>query len=134
RFLESTRSAAMITLKEDGTPHAVRVGVALVNGKLWSSGVQGRVRTTHLRRDPRCTLFVFDAGTKFLALESTVTILEGQDAPELNLRLFRTMQGRPDGNLMWFGGEKTPDEFLRSMREEQRVVYQFDVSRAYGMP
>lgn len=35
-FLKQTGSAAMVTLKKDGTPHAVRVGVALVDGKLWA--------------------------------------------------------------------------------------------------
>src|SRR5258708_34684290 len=34
-----SRGAAMVTLRADGTPHAVRVGMALVDGKLWSSGV-----------------------------------------------------------------------------------------------
>ncbi len=37
-FLEQNHAAAMITLRADGTPGAVRVGVGLVDGKLWSSG------------------------------------------------------------------------------------------------
>ncbi|HET6318598.1 MAG TPA: hypothetical protein VFG86_19255 [Chloroflexota bacterium] len=37
-FLEANYGAVMVTLRPDGTPHAVRVGVALVDGKLWSSG------------------------------------------------------------------------------------------------
>jgi hypothetical protein len=87
----------MITLRRYGTPHAVRVGVAVVDGKVWSSGTQGRVRTRHLRRDPRSTLFVFESGGpqgsfRWLALESVVTILEGPDAPDLNIRLFQVMQ------------------------------------------
>ena len=32
-FLENNSSAAMITIAKDGTPRAVRVGVALVEGK-----------------------------------------------------------------------------------------------------
>lgn len=59
-FLEKNPSAAMITLKRDGTPHSVRVGVAVVDGKIWSSGTADRARTGHLRCDPRSTLFVFD--------------------------------------------------------------------------
>jgi hypothetical protein len=43
-FLESQHSAAMITTGEGGIPKAVRVGVALVDGRLWSSGTQSRVR------------------------------------------------------------------------------------------
>jgi uncharacterized pyridoxamine 5'-phosphate oxidase family protein len=39
-FLEKNHSAAMTTIRTDGSPHSVRVGVALVEGKLWSSGTQ----------------------------------------------------------------------------------------------
>ena len=91
-FLENHHSAAMTTLRADGAPHVARVGVALVDGKMWSSGTQARIRTKHLRRDPRSTLFVFDTEFRWLALESRVTIFEGPDAPELNLRLFQVMQ------------------------------------------
>jgi hypothetical protein len=66
-FLERNHSAAMITLARSGFPRPVRVGVALVDGKLWSSGIQ----------------------------ETTVSILEGPDAPIQNLQLFRVMQNRP---------------------------------------
>ncbi len=86
QFLERNHAAAMATLRPDGTPHVVRVGVGLVDGRLWSSGTQGRVRTRHLRRDPRSTLFVFDPydssnAWNRLGLETTVTILEGSAAP-----------------------------------------------------
>ncbi|RLT26662.1 MAG: hypothetical protein DWI48_05685 [Chloroflexi bacterium] len=40
-YLEKNHAAAMITLRADGTPHAARIGVALVGDKLWSSGNQG---------------------------------------------------------------------------------------------
>ena len=77
-FLERNHSAAMITLARSGFPRPVRVGIALVDGKLWSSGIQGRVRTPRLRRDPRCSVFVFEqGGYAWLALETTVSILEG---------------------------------------------------------
>jgi hypothetical protein len=107
--------------------------VALVNGKLLSSGTLGRVRTTRLRRDPRCTLFVFDARYSFLTLETTVRILDGDDAPQLNLRLFRQMQNRPEGPLSWFGEELDAEAFLQTMVEQQRLIYEFQISRAYGM-
>jgi hypothetical protein len=133
-FLEQNRSAAMVTLRPDGTPHAVRVGVGLVDGKLWSSSTQKRKRTAYLRLDPRATLFVFDAQWQFLTLECTVRFLEGPDAPELNLRFFKGMQAHmPGGKLTWFGREVGEEEFLQIMRDEQRLIYEFDVQRAYGM-
>ena len=77
----------MITIGEDGFPKAVRVGVALVDGELWSSGTADRVRTARLRQDPRCTLFVFDPRFEWMSLETTVTILDGPDAPAQSLQL-----------------------------------------------
>ena len=96
-FLANNHSAAMITVGHDGTPKAARVGVALVDGKPWSSGTADRVRTSRLRHDPRCTLFVYDTGYAWLALETSVTILDGPDAAERNLRLFRVHAGPADG-------------------------------------
>jgi PPOX class probable F420-dependent enzyme len=132
-FLQKHHSAAMITIGRDGTPKAVRVGVALVDGKIWSSGTTDRVRTRTLRRDPRSTLFVFDERHAFLTIEATVTLLEGQDAPAANLRLFRVMQNRASGPLLWYGQELDEDAFLHRMAEEGRLVYEFAPTRAYGL-
>jgi PPOX class probable F420-dependent enzyme len=132
-FLESTRSAAMVTLRPDGRPHAVRVGFVLMDGKLWVSGTRSRVRNAHLRRDPRCTLFVFDPAYSYLTLEANATIIDSPEVPEMSLRLFRAMQGRPAGNLLWQGAECTPEEFLQIMAEEQRIIYEFEVVRTYGL-
>ncbi len=122
----------MITIGEDGFPKAVRVGVALVDGELWSSGTEDRVRTARLRQDPRCTLFVFDPRFEWMSLETTVTILDGPDAPAQNLQLFRVMQGKPTGPLGWFGGELDEAAFLQAMVDEKRVIYRFDIDRTYG--
>ncbi|QDZ14616.1 pyridoxamine 5'-phosphate oxidase family protein [Humibacter ginsenosidimutans] len=131
-FLHQHHAAAMITIARDGTPKAVRVGVALVDGRLWSSGTVGRVRTKRLRRDPRCTLFVFDQGYSFLTIESTVTVLDGPDAAHQNLELFRVMQHRPAGRLNWYGEELDEDAFLARMADEQRLIYEFAPTNAYG--
>jgi hypothetical protein len=141
-FLEHASAAAMVTLKKDGTPHAVRCGIALVDGKLWSSGTKDRVRTKHLRRDPRATLFVWDSKNPanaffYLGLETIVTILDGPDVPEKSVRLFRIMQGidpaDPDPpKLKWFGRELDDPAFVEKMVEEGRIIYQFDIRHAYG--
>jgi PPOX class probable F420-dependent enzyme len=132
-FLTNHHSAAMITVGRDGTPKVSRVGVALVDGQLWSSGTADRVRTGRLRRDPRCTVYVYDPGYAWLALETTVTILDGPDAAELNLRLFRVMQDQPTGALSWFGGALSEEDFLRAMVDERRLIYEFEVHHTYGM-
>jgi PPOX class probable F420-dependent enzyme len=123
-LLRRHHDAIMVTLKRDGTPHVARVGVGLVGDKLWSSGTQGRVRTQHLRRDPRCTLFVSGSHRQeWLGLETEVTILEGSDAPQLNLHLYRVVAGKDPDDL---------EEYLAAMVGEQRLIYQFEIRRAYG--
>jgi Pyridoxamine 5'-phosphate oxidase len=44
-FLEANHSAVMATVDDRGRPHAVPVLCALVDGQLWSSGTDLRVRT-----------------------------------------------------------------------------------------
>ena len=132
-FLDKNVSAAMITIGSDGIAKAGRVGVRLVDGKIWSSGTRDRVRTSRLRRDPRATFFVFDAEFGYLTIETTVTILDGPDAPELNLQFFRGIQRKPSGTLSWFGGELDQEQFLQTMRDEGRVIYEGKIDKAYGM-
>jgi len=132
-FLEKNHSAAMITISADGVPKVARVGIALIDGKLWSSGTADRVRTGRLRRDPRSTLYVHDNAFGFMAIETTVTILDGPDAPALSLRLVREMQGKPTGPLSWFGGEYEDAEFLALMESEHRLIYEFAPHHIYGL-
>jgi hypothetical protein len=132
-FLRTHHSAAMITVDATGVAKTARVGVSLVDGRLWSSGTADRVRTRRLRRDPRCTLFVFDGTFLWLSVESRVAILDGPDAPELNLKLFREMQRRPTGPLSWFGRELDEEAFRARMIAEGRLIYQFEVVKSYGV-
>jgi PPOX class probable F420-dependent enzyme len=124
-FVEKHHLAVMTTLKRDGTPHSVMVGVGLVEGRLWSSGTLTRVRTKHLRRDNRATLFVInrDNPWSWVALESHVAILEGPEAVEQNLALYKVITGGPPEDL---------EEYKRAMVDEQRIIYEFSIDRAYG--
>lgn len=123
-FLERHHSAIMATTKQDGRPHLARVSVGLVDGRLWSSGTQDRVRTKHLRRDPRCTLMVVDDRTPYawMALETTVEILDGDDAVDNNLALYRVLAGEPEDL----------QEYREAMVAEKRLIYQFEIERSYG--
>lgn len=123
-FLEKHHAAVMATLRPNGTPHVARITIGLVDGRLWSSGTQTRARTKYLRTDPRATLCVLDEGNagRWLGLETTVRILEGPDAPMQNLALRRLVAGDP------------PDvqKYLQEKIAEQRLIYEFDIVRAYG--
>jgi PPOX class probable F420-dependent enzyme len=124
-FLARNHFAVMTTIKPDGAPHVAVVGVGLVEGKLWSSATQTRVRTGHLRRDPRATLCVIDRRNpwSWVALESEVAILEGEDAPRQNLALYKVIRGE---------GPEDEEEYLRAMVEEQRLIFEFRITRSYG--
>jgi PPOX class probable F420-dependent enzyme len=123
-FLEKHHSAVVATIKPDGAPHVARIGIALMGDAIWSSGTRTRVRTRNLRRDPRATLFVFDPRQpqSWMGIESQVRILDGADAPELNLRLYRSLAGEPDD----------VEEYLAAMVLEERLIYEFTVDRTYG--
>jgi hypothetical protein len=123
----------MITIGDDGMPKAVRVGVAVVDGDLWSSGTADRVRTRRLRDDPRCTVFVFGDDRRALTLETRVSIIDGPDSAEDSVRLFRTMQKRPEGDLLWYGDELDEAAFKQRMLDEQRLIYEFEIEKAYGV-
>jgi len=132
-FLDRQHSAAMITVGEDGLPKVARVGVARVDGRLWSSGTAGRVRTQRLRADPRCVLYVHDVAAGWLAIETTVTVLDGPEVPAQSVQLFRVMQDKPEGPLSWFGGELDEATFRQQMVDERRVIYEFETHKSYGM-
>lgn len=81
---------------------------------------------------------VFDDAWAYLGLECRVRILEGPEGPKQSPRLFQVMQqgmspAPAPGTIMWYGQEETHEEFLRTMVEEQRLIYEFDVLRAYGL-
>ncbi|MPZ68859.1 MAG: TIGR03618 family F420-dependent PPOX class oxidoreductase [Actinobacteria bacterium] len=121
-FLEENHGAIQTTLAEDGTPHVARIGVGLVDGRLWSSATQDRVRTKHLRRDPRSTLCVLaDSPWQWLGIETTVKILK-DDPVEDNLRLYRVLAGEPDDL----------EEYKAAMVTEKRLIFEFDIGRTYG--
>jgi len=136
-FLEKHHSAAMTTLRRDGSPHTVRVAIALVDGNIWSSGTQDRIRTAHLRRDPRATLMAFDDAWAYLALDCRVTLIEDSTVPAQSVRLFETMQrhlpGYTPGMLTWYGKPVPVAEFKQRMVDERRLIYQFEPLRHYGI-
>jgi hypothetical protein len=132
-FIEHNPGAAMITIGADGMPKAVRVGVAVVDGRLRSSGTEGRIRTRRLRDDPRCTVIVFGDDRRALTLETRVRIIDGPDSAEDSVRLFRTMQNRPEGDLLWYGDELDEAAFRQRMLDERRLIYKFEIEKAYGV-
>lgn len=125
KFLENHSDAVMTTIRKSGAPHVARISVGLVDGKLWSSGTRTRVRTKHVRRDPRAALMVM-GGTRWewLGLETEVEVIDDGDGTIAeNLALYRVIAGKAPDDMA---------DYERGMRDEQRLVYQFNITRAYG--
>jgi PPOX class probable F420-dependent enzyme len=125
KFLKDNHLAVMTTLRPDGSPHSVMVGVGLVDGRLWSSGTQDRVRTKHLRKDNRATLLLLnrDNPWSWISIDSHVTILDGPDAVDRNQALYEVITGGPPENL---------EEYRQAMVDERRLIYEFSIYRSYG--
>jgi hypothetical protein len=139
-FIDGNPDAAMITLGQDGTPHMARIELAVVDGQLWSSGSSTLVRTRNLRRDRRCSLFVFGPHPHWVGLETEVTLLDGPEAPSLHVLLMRARHkgGASPGMVLGHDdelGHDRPypeDEYVAHVRAQGRLIYQFAVHRAYG--
>jgi len=132
-FLESKPAVAMITVGDDGYAKPVRMGFAMLDGGLVATATEDRTRTHRLRSDPRCTLYFNDDKYAYLAVETKVTIIDGEAGIEDSMRLVRHWQNQPEGPVTWFGATLQPDEFRQAMVDEKRIVFRFEVINAYGM-
>ena len=140
-FINANRDAAMVALRRDGTPHVTRIVAGLVDGVLVSSGTRTRLRTKLLKRDPRCTLFFFEttpgAGRAFgayLSVETTVTIHDGPEALRRSVEYFKRVLGpSADGKVRFGGNAYTEQEAIAALERDERILYEFNVNRVYGV-
>ncbi|WP_203457342.1 pyridoxamine 5'-phosphate oxidase family protein [Mycolicibacterium sp. CBMA 361] len=135
-FLLHHHVAAM-TVGVDGRPKAVKMEPAVLDDQLLSVGHRHKVRTRRLRRDPRATLYFDAPGPTWVALETTVDILDTPATPAQIVAFMRLRQQRPHGPLAWHGDNGTEvelddDEFMHTMTAEGAVLYQFTIDKTYG--
>jgi PPOX class probable F420-dependent enzyme len=112
-FLEGNHSTVMATVDDRGRPHAVPVLCALVDGQLWSSGTEGRVRTRYLAARPYASLTVLGRGFwgEWLTVSGPVETRRGRRFED-NLRLYRAATGRDPDDL---------EEYRAAMVAERRL-------------
>ena len=126
QFLKDNHAGIMVTTRPDGSAHVARLYVAIVEGKLVCSGTQTRVRTKHVRANPRATFCMVrqDDNYYWLGIEGRVTIHELPDAMPYLLGL-RVATGRTPSDMA---------EFERTMWAEKRLVFELTPERVYGQP
>lgn len=139
QFVAEHPDAAMITLRGDGSPHVARVELGVVDGRIRSSGAPGLVRTGNVRRDHRCTLFVFGPPPLWLGIEAVATILDGPDADIHSARLMRARH--PDTSVGYVMAHDqsiesdrayTLAEYRTHVQTNGLFVFDFDIVRSYG--
>ena len=113
-------AGVLATLHQDGRPHVSVVFAVPVDGALWISATQDRVKTRNIRGDDRV---VFTSGIRpWVAVEGTATIHDGDDVLDRLRRYYQTARGdHPD----W-------DEYDRAMIAERRLIIEIPPARAYG--
>jgi PPOX class probable F420-dependent enzyme len=115
-FLEASHGAVMATVDDLGRPHAVPVPCALVDGELWSSGTDLRVRTRHLEARPYATLTVLTSG--FWGGWRTVggrAEVRRDARVEDNLRPYRGATGHDPDDLAEYRAATGPERRLVSV-------------------
>jgi PPOX class probable F420-dependent enzyme len=122
-LLEANHSAVMATVDGRGRPHAVPVLCALVDGRLWSSGTDLRVRTRYLAARPYASLTVLGQGFwgEWLTVGGPVETRRERGVED-NLRLYRAVTGRDPDDL---------EEYGAAMVAERRLVYVLTPERVY---
>jgi len=145
-FLQANHMATLTTHRPDHVPHSAHITVGVVGDRLWSSGTERRMRTVFMRLDPVCTLLVFPVradghatyhhgtvGAVWLGIEANVEVLDGPEVPQQTIELLRALHpDTPTGMVHWQGALRAEDEVRAAIEAEGRVIYDFEVVRAYG--
>lgn len=138
-FIRRFPDAAMISVRADGSPHVARVELGIVGGRIRTSGAPNLVRTAHVRRDPRCTLFVFGPPPLWLGVDVVAHILDGPDAADHCIALMRARHSEAGDHGVLAHDDQLGtdrhyelDEYRDHVPLTNLFVFDFDVIRTYG--
>jgi PPOX class probable F420-dependent enzyme len=122
-FLRENHNAVLATFRRDGRPQLSVVGATVdEQGRVIISTRQTAIKTKNLRRDPRVSVIVMNAGFygEWAQVEGIAEIVEQPEAIELLVDYYRRMAGEHDD---W-------DDYRAAMVREQRVLLRFAIERA----
>ncbi|GAB2471571.1 PPOX class F420-dependent oxidoreductase [Streptosporangium sandarakinum] len=129
RILGEQRFGVLATVKRDGRPHLASMvfGWDPEERVIRISSAEGRIKVTHLRRDPRATLHAQGENVfSYAVAEGEAEVSEASAEPgDATGRELLAMAG---------GFDDPADEtaFLEQMVKDRRVVIRLRVSRLYG--
>jgi PPOX class probable F420-dependent enzyme len=118
RWLSGRHQAVLVTVRADGSPQTSNVAVTFTGAVAHVSVTDDRAKTRNLRRDPRAVLHVLGGGFgQYASLAADaepgpVSTAAGDQAGRRLLELYESIRGPHDD----------PDEFLRAMVTERRLV------------
>ena len=120
-LFEAPSPAVLTTYRKDGSANVSPVWFRAHEDALEVVIAEGDVKLTHLRRDPRCSLLVFEAVRPFRGVEirGSAELVEG-DATEVRTAIAGRYLGQADG--LRFATERTkPGVIARLRMDEPRV-------------
>jgi PPOX class probable F420-dependent enzyme len=79
-LLTGTGFATLVTVNEDGTPHATITWADAADGHVLVNTAAGRVKDRNLRRDPRAAVLVTAPGDAYRWISITGTVVEATEA------------------------------------------------------
>ncbi|MEU6742349.1 PPOX class F420-dependent oxidoreductase [Streptosporangium sandarakinum] len=129
RILGEQRFGVLATVKRDGRPHLASMvfGWDPEERVIRISSAEGRIKVTHLRRDPRATLHAQGENVfSYAIVEGEAEVSEASAEPgDATGRELLAMAG---------GFDDPADEtaFLEQMVKDRRVVIRLRVFRLYG--
>jgi PPOX class probable F420-dependent enzyme len=122
-FLKDNHNAVLATFRRDGRPQLSVVGATVdEQGRVIISTRQTAIKTKNLRRDPRVSVIVMNAGFygEWAQVEGTAEIVEQPEALDLLVDYYQRMAGEHED---W-------DDYRAAMVRERRVLLRFDIERA----
>ena len=121
-LLEAPSAAALATIRKDGTALTSPVWFRWTGAAFEVVIAEGDVKLSHLERDPRCALVIFETVVPFRGVEVRgEAALTHRDVTEIRRSIAGRYLGSEDGERFAAERVSKPGVLLQLFPEEQRV-------------
>lgn len=128
-FVRPRRKCVLTTVRPDGRPHLSNVFYAVGDDdSIWISLTDSRVKTGHLRRDPRVAVHVTDESFwQFVVLDGVASL-----SPIAQEPADPTVDALVEYFVRTNGEHSDWADYRRAMVAERRLLATITVTRGYG--